>query len=128
MALNWPPPNVRDSLEYRGMSPSPDQLDRSGKGGAMNTEQRSQENWRRVRSFVMASKPNAQTFLRKLQQERSATDEGAVPWIEATAHEALVLHVEAMAGLLEELAERVHLLRDELWQLRAELAQQGGDA
>lgn len=37
--------------------------------------------------------------------------------------EHLVLHAEAMAGLLEELAERVHLLRDELWQLRAELAQ-----
>jgi hypothetical protein len=42
------------------------------------------------------------------------------------AHQSLVLHAEAMAGLLAEMAERVDLLRDELWQLRAELAQQGG--
>lgn len=40
-------------------------------------------------------------------------------------HEDLVLHAEAMAGLLEELAERVHLLRDELWRLRAELGEGG---
>ena len=42
-----------------------------------------------------------------------------------TEREQLVLHAEAMAGLVEELSERVHLLRDELWRLRAELAQQG---
>jgi hypothetical protein len=38
-------------------------------------------------------------------------------------HETLVLHAEAMAGLLEDLGEQVHLLRDELWRLRAEPAQ-----
>jgi hypothetical protein len=41
------------------------------------------------------------------------------------AHHALVLHAEAIAGLLEELTECVDLLRDELWQLRADLAQRG---
>ena len=45
--------------------------------------------------------------------------------VKCAHREALVLHAEAMAGLLEELSERVHLLRDELWALRAELAQQG---
>ncbi len=45
---------------------------------------------------------------------------------EQRAQGALVLHSEAMTGLLEELAERVYLLRDELWQLRAQPAQQGG--
>jgi uncharacterized small protein (DUF1192 family) len=39
--------------------------------------------------------------------------------------ERLVLRAEALAGLLEEVADRVHLLRDELRALRAELAQQG---
>lgn len=43
----------------------------------------------------------------------------------AAEPERLVLRAEALAGLLEELADRVHLLRDELWALRAELAQQG---
>jgi hypothetical protein len=42
-----------------------------------------------------------------------------------STHESLVLHAEAMAGLLEDLGEQVHLLRDELWRLRAELAQRG---
>jgi uncharacterized small protein (DUF1192 family) len=42
-----------------------------------------------------------------------------------TGREQQLLHAEAIAGLLEELSERVHLLRDELWRLRAELAQQG---
>jgi uncharacterized small protein (DUF1192 family) len=42
-----------------------------------------------------------------------------------TEREQLMLHAEAMAGLVEELSERVHLLRDELWRLRAELAKQG---
>jgi uncharacterized small protein (DUF1192 family) len=45
--------------------------------------------------------------------------------VKSAHHESLVLHAEAMAELLEELSERVHLLRDELWRLRAELAQQG---
>jgi uncharacterized small protein (DUF1192 family) len=40
-------------------------------------------------------------------------------------HQHLVLHAAAMAELLEELAERVHLLRDELWRLRAELGEGG---
>ena len=31
-----------------------------------------------------------------------------------TEHEQVMLYAEAMAGLLEELSERVHLLRDEL--------------
>ncbi len=44
-----------------------------------------------------------------------------------TEREQLVLHAESMAGLVDELSERVHLLRDELWRLRAELAQQGGE-
>jgi hypothetical protein len=42
-----------------------------------------------------------------------------------TEPERLVLHAEALAGLLEEVADRVHLLRDELWALRAELAEHG---
>jgi uncharacterized small protein (DUF1192 family) len=42
-----------------------------------------------------------------------------------TDREQLVLYAEAMAALVEELSERVHPLRDELWRLRAELAQQG---
>lgn len=37
--------------------------------------------------------------------------------------ERLVLRAEALAGLLEDISERLHLMRDELWQLRAELAQ-----
>lgn len=45
--------------------------------------------------------------------------------IKYAKHEDLVLHAEAMAELLEELAERVHLLRDELWRLRAELGKGG---
>jgi hypothetical protein len=36
--------------------------------------------------------------------------------------EQLVLHAEAMAELLEGIAERVDLLLDELWRLRAELS------
>lgn len=46
--------------------------------------------------------------------------------VKSARHEDLVLHAEAMAGVLEEIAEKVHLLRDELWRLRAQLAQQGG--
>jgi hypothetical protein len=42
-------------------------------------------------------------------------------------HERLVLRAEALSGLLEEMSERVYLMRDELWQLRADLAQGGGD-
>jgi hypothetical protein len=42
-----------------------------------------------------------------------------------TEPERLVLHAEALGGLLEEVADRVHLLRDELWALRAELAEPG---
>jgi uncharacterized small protein (DUF1192 family) len=41
--------------------------------------------------------------------------------------ECLVMRAEALSGLLEEMSERLHLMRDELWQLRAELAQQGGE-
>ena len=39
--------------------------------------------------------------------------------------ERLVVRAEALSGLLEEMSERLHLLRDELWQMRAELAQRG---
>ena len=42
-----------------------------------------------------------------------------------TEPERLVLHAEALARLLEEVADRVHLLHDELWALRAELAEHG---
>jgi hypothetical protein len=38
-------------------------------------------------------------------------------------HEKPVQQAEAMAGLLEEMSERLHLLRHELSQLRPELAQ-----
>jgi len=37
----------------------------------------------------------------------------------------LEMRAEALSGLLEEMSERLHLLRDELWELRAELAQGG---
>lgn len=39
--------------------------------------------------------------------------------------ERLEMRAEALSGLLEEMSERLHLMRDELWQLRAELAQRG---
>lgn len=42
----------------------------------------------------------------------------------AADRERPVLHAEAMAGVLEVFAEQVDLLRDELWQMRAQL---GGD-
>jgi hypothetical protein len=42
-------------------------------------------------------------------------------------HERLVRRAEALSCLLEKMSERVHLMRDELWQLRADLAQGGGD-
>jgi hypothetical protein len=42
-------------------------------------------------------------------------------------HECLVLRAKALSGLLEEMSERVHFMRDEHWQLRADLAQGWGN-
>jgi uncharacterized small protein (DUF1192 family) len=47
--------------------------------------------------------------------------------VKSAQYEELVLHTEAMAGVTEEMAARVHLLRDELTRLWSQLAQQGGE-
>ena len=96
----------------------------------MTSAEREQDRSDAVRGFVLSHQAGAQAILRKRRREQAAAGQAPSPWIEAaaqtTAHETLVLHAEAMAGLVEELNERVHLLRDELLRLRAELAQQGG--
>lgn len=93
----------------------------------MTTAEREQDRSDAVRSFVAARPNGAQARLRRLEQERGAAGQAPSPRFEAPArpvtHERLVLHAEAMAGLLEGLGEQVHLLRDELGRLRAELAQ-----
>jgi uncharacterized small protein (DUF1192 family) len=94
-----------------------------------SSHQRDKENWENVRGFLLAAGARGETTLRKLQQERSEKEKGSSCGSNnvqrPTANEKLIHQAEAMAGLLEELAERVHLLRDELWQMRAELAQRG---
>jgi uncharacterized small protein (DUF1192 family) len=94
-------------------------------------EQHEQDCRDAVRGFVLSHQAGAQAILRKRRREQAAAGQAPAPLIEAaaqsTTHETLVLHAEAMAGVLEELSERVHLLREELWRLRAELAQQGGE-
>jgi hypothetical protein len=47
-----------------------------------------------------------------------------VALVKCAQHADLVLHTESIAGLLKELAGRVHLLCDEHWRLRAELDQE----
>jgi len=92
-----------------------------------SSHQRDKENWENVRGFLLAAGARGETTLRKLQQERSEKEKGSSCGSNnvrrPTANEKLIHQAEAMAGLLEELAERLHLLRDELWRLRAELAQ-----
>ena len=94
-----------------------------------SSHQRDKENWDNVRGFLLAAGSRGETTLRKLQQERSEKENGSSCGSnnvqQPTANEKLIQQAEAMAGLLEELAERVHLLRDEIWRLRAELAQRG---
>lgn len=96
----------------------------------MTGAEREQEALDTTRSFIAASRQNGHLVLRKLQRGRAAAGEATEPRIKSTsqptAHEALLLQAEAMAGVLEEMAKRVHLLRDELWRLRAALAPQGG--
>lgn len=94
-----------------------------------SSHQRDKENCENVRGFLLAAGPRGEATLRKLQQERSERDKGSSCGSnnlqQPTANEKLIHHTEAMAELLEDLAERVHLLRDELWRLRAELGEGG---